>query len=110
MKFTLVAAFIAAAVWQPLYAQSTPDEMARSLGEMEWHASVCRLPTAPLEAARERMIGRIQAGSLDAEHLRQELLAGRAEYERLFGSHMNCATAADEVAGLIAKTDKYGSH
>lgn len=74
---------------------------------MEWHASVCHLPTAPLEAALERYIQRIQAGSIEAQHLRQEMLAGRAEYERLLGRQMNCNGAADEVAASIAKTDQY---
>jgi hypothetical protein len=89
-------------------AQSTPDEIARSLGEMESHASVCRLPTAPLEAALERYIRRIQAGAMEAQHLRQEMLAGRTEYERVLGRDLNCDKADTEVAALIAKTDKYG--
>ncbi len=89
-------------------AQSTPDEITRRLGEMEWHASVCHLPTAPLEAALERYIQRLQSGALEAQHLRQELLAGRAEYERLLGGRMDCAGAADEIAAIIAKTDRSG--
>jgi hypothetical protein len=89
-------------------AQPTPDEIARSLGEMEWHASVCRLPTAPLEAALDRYIERIQAGALQAHHLREELLAGRSEYERLFGRRVNCDRTAAEIADLVAKTDRYG--
>ncbi len=105
-----VGAAIAIALGIPLAAraQSTPDEIARRLGEMEWHASVCHLPTAPLEAALERYLERLQSGALEAQHLRQELLAGRAEYERLFGGRMNCAGAADEVAAIIAKTDQSG--
>jgi hypothetical protein len=90
------------------HAQPTPDEIARSLGEMEWHASVCRLPTAPLEAALERYIQRIQAGSLQAQHLRQEMLAGRTEYERTIGGYLNCDQAAAAVADVIATTDHYG--
>lgn len=69
---------------------------------------MCHLPTAPLEAALERYIQRNQAGALEAGHLRQEMLAGRAEYERFPGNHMNCDNAAAEVANLIAKTDKIG--
>jgi hypothetical protein len=79
-----------------------------SLGEMEWYASVCRLPTAPLEATLERYIQRIQAGALQAHHLRDEMVAGRAEYERIFGGHLNCSKAAGEVADLIAETERYG--
>ncbi len=107
MKLIAIA-ITATAVSVAAYAEPTPDEVARSLGEMEWHASVCRLPTAPLEAALERYIKRVQAGSLEAEHLRQEMVAGRAEYERMLGGHMNCDGAASEVANMIAKTDQYG--
>jgi len=92
------------------HAQPTPDQIARSLGEMEWHASVCHLATAPLEAALERYIKRIQAGSLEADHLRQEMVGGRAGYEHDIGSPMNCNGAAAEVAAIIAKTDQYGLH
>jgi hypothetical protein len=90
------------------HAQPTPDQVARSLGEMEWHASACHLPTAQLEAAIERYIQRTQAGALEAQHLRQEFLAGRAEYERSFGSHISCEGANTQIADIIAKTDQYG--
>ena len=95
------------AVSPAAYAEPTPDQVAQSLGEMEWHASVCHLPTAPLEAALDRYIQRIQAGALQADHLRQEFLTGRAEYERILGRNMNCDGAAAEVASIIAKTDQY---
>ena len=108
MQMRSFAAAIIVAMSLPAHAEPTPDQIAGSLGEMEWHASVCHLPTAPLEAALERYIQRIQAGSLEAQHLRQEMLAGRAEYERMFGGHMNCDKAAEEVADMIAKTDQYG--
>jgi hypothetical protein len=107
MKLITVMAAVTIAASAAAYAEPTPDQVARSLGEMEWHASVCHLPTAPLEAALERYIQRVQAGALEADHLRKELLAGRAEYERAIGGHMNCNGAADEVAGIIAKTDQY---
>jgi hypothetical protein len=107
---SIAAAVIMAAVSLTAHAESTADQIARSLGEMEWHASVCHLPTVPLEAALERYIQRIQAGSLEAEHLRQEMLAGRAEYERFPGSHMNCGNAAVEVSDTIARVDRYGLH
>jgi hypothetical protein len=67
-------------------------------------------PHGTPQAALERYIQRIQAGSLEAQHLRQEMLAGRAEYERMFGGHINCDKAAAEVADMIAKTDQYGPH
>jgi hypothetical protein len=92
------------------HSQPTPDEIARSLGEMEWHASVCRVPTAPIEAALERLIQRIQAGSLEATHLRHEMLVGRTEYDRTIGTYLNCDQAAAAVADLIAKTDHYRLH
>jgi hypothetical protein len=107
LKF-IAAVIITTASSLAAYAQPTPDQIARSLGEMEWHAAVCRLPTAPLEAALERYIQRIQAGTLEAQHLRQELLAGRSEYERTLGRSMSCDGAAAEVTGIIAKTDQYG--
>jgi hypothetical protein len=109
LKFIAVAT-IASGISFAAYAQPTPDQITRNLGEMEWHASVCHLPTAPLEAALERYIQRIQAGALEAGHLRREMLAGRAEYERLFGSHMNCDGAAAQVADTIARIDHYGLH
>jgi hypothetical protein len=105
-----VAAIIGAVLSLMAYAQPTADQIARDLGEMEWHASVCHLPTAPLEAALERYIKRVQAGPLEADHLRQEMLAGRAEYERMLGRHMNCNGAASEVADIIAKTDRSRPH
>jgi hypothetical protein len=110
-RFVALAALVATAGSLAAHAQAEPtaDQVARSLGEMEWHASVCHLPTAPLEAALERYSQRVRAGSLEAEHLSQELLTGRAEYERLFGSHMNCDGAAAEVAAIIAKIDGYGT-
>ena len=110
MQMRSFAAAIIVAMSLPAHAEPTPDQIAGSLGEMEWHASVCHLPTAPLEAALERYIQRIQAGSLEAQHLRQEMLAGRAEYERMFGGRMNCDKAAEEVADIIAKADQYGLH
>jgi len=58
----------------------------------------------------ERFIKRIQAGPLEAEHLRQEMIAGRTEYERVFGSHLSCNDAASQVADIIGKTDQYGLH
>ena len=106
----IVATIIGTAVSLAAYAQPTPDLVARGLGEMEWHASVCHLATAPLEAALERYIKRIQAGSLEADHLRQEMVAGRAEYEKDLGRHVNCNGADSEVADAIAKTDQYGLH
>ena len=106
----IAATVVGTAVSLAAYAQPTADQVARSLGEMEWHASVCHLPTAPLEAALERYIKRIQAGSLEADHLRQEMVAGRAGYEHDIGGHMNCSGAAAEVADIIAKTDRYGLH
>jgi hypothetical protein len=105
-----VAAIVGAALPLMAYAQPTADQIARDLGEMEWHASVCHLATAPLEAALDRYIKRVQAGPLEADHLRQEMLAGRAEYERLLGGHMKCDGAASQVADIIAKTDRYGPH
>lgn len=42
MKF-IAAAVIATATSLAAYAQPTPDQIARRLGEMEWHAS--RLPS-----------------------------------------------------------------
>jgi hypothetical protein len=101
-------AIAGAVISRVAYAQPTSDQIANSLGEMEWHASVCHLPTAPLEAALERYIKRVQAGPLEADHLRQEMLAGRADYERMLGRHMNCDGAASEVTNIIAKTDQYG--
>jgi hypothetical protein len=64
--------------------------------------------TAPLETALERCTKHIGAGALEAQHLREEMVGGRAEYERLFGSHMNCDGAPGEVDAIIAKTDRYG--
>lgn len=107
MKFLAVAVIMTGTSFSA-DAQPTPDQIAGSLGEMEWHASVCHLPTAPLEAALERYVQRIQAGALEAAHLRQEMLAGRTEYERVLGGNMNCDNVAAEVANIIAKTDKIG--
>jgi hypothetical protein len=90
------------------WAQPTPDQIARSLGEMEWRASVCGLSTAPIETTLDRYIRRSEAGTLQAQHLREEMLAGRAEYERIFGRHVDCDNVAAETADLIAKTDRYG--
>ncbi|MGC2204153.1 MAG: hypothetical protein WA633_28920 [Stellaceae bacterium] len=109
MKFIAVA-IITTAIAFAAHAESTPDQTARRLGRMEWHASVCHLPTAPLEDALERYIGRIHAGALEADHLRQEMVAGRAEHERLLGSRMNCDGAAAEVATTIEQIDKIGLH
>jgi hypothetical protein len=105
-KLVALTTLAVAAVPAAGYAQPTPDEMARSLGEMQWHAAACHLPTAPLEAALERYIQRTEAGPIEAQHLRQEFLAGRTEYERSFGSHMRCDGAAAEIAAVIAKTDR----
>ncbi|MGA8755236.1 MAG: hypothetical protein WB611_02740 [Stellaceae bacterium] len=107
---SFAAAIIMIAISLAAYAEPTPDQIARNLGEMEWHASVCHLPTAPLEAALERYIQRTQAGALEAQHLRQEMLAGRAEYERMLGGNMNCDQAASQVTDIIGKTDRYGLH
>ena len=104
----IILALMTVVVAFAVHAQPTSDQIARSLGEMEWHASVCRLPTAPLEAALDRYLQRVQAGPLEAEHLRQEMLAGRTEYEQVFGSHINCQDAAAGVADIIEKTDRYG--
>ena len=107
---SIAAGVVMVAVSLTARAEPAPDQVARSLGEMEWHASVCHLPTAPLEAALERYIQRVQAGALEAKHLRQEMLAGRAEYERLLGSNMNCDGAPTEMANAIARVDQYGHH
>jgi hypothetical protein len=104
----IAAGLIMVAAALTAHTEPAPDQVARSLGEMEWHASVCHLPTAPLEAALERYIQRIQAGALEAKHLRQEMLAGRAEFERLLGSNMNCNSAPSEVANAIAKVTSMG--
>jgi hypothetical protein len=110
MQMRSFAAAMMVAMPLAAHAEPPPDQVALTLGEMEWHASVCHLPTAPLEAALDRYIQRIEAGSLEAQHLRQEMLAGRVEYERMFGGHINCDKAGAEVAEAIAKSDQYGLH
>ena len=107
---SIAAGVIMVAVSLTAHTEPAPDQVARSLGEMEWHASVCHLPTAPLEAALERYIQRVQAGPLEAKHLRQEMLTGRAKYERLLGSNMNCDGAPTKIANAIARVDQYGPH
>ena len=53
---SIAAGVVMVAVSLTARAEPAPDQVARSLGEMEWHASVCHLPTAPLKAALERYI------------------------------------------------------
>ena len=60
---SFAAAIIMIAISLAAYAEPTPDQIARNRRD-EWHASVCHLPTAPLEAALERYIQRTQAGAL----------------------------------------------
>jgi hypothetical protein len=107
-KFAVSAGLSAIVMASAAHAQPTPDQVARSLGEMEWHASACHLPTAPIEAALDRYIRRTQRGAIEADHLQKEFLAGREEYERVFGSHISCADVAAQIAAVIAKTDRYG--
>ena len=54
MQIRFFAAAMMVAMPLAAHAEPAPDQVALTLGEMEWHASVCHLPTAPLEAALER--------------------------------------------------------